>query len=446
MTPNNRRWTVMIYMAGDNGKVFEQLQGQKTLWGNSFLEPEGYKNIEQMEAVGSTEQVAVLIQFDTLSKNKNTYRIEIRPHGEKYQIENIPSQNTGDPKSLTDFIVWGINKYPAQYYTVIIWGHGNGWKEDDIYAYVRNSAIELKADNDEVRTFRNKSRFNTAIFVSSIVEVLTLDDGTSRGIAFDDSSLDFLDNANLKQAFQDAEKITSKKVNLIGMDACLMSMIEVAYQLRGNADYMVASQEIQPTSGWPYQEILQNLTANPEITPEGLAKLIVQEYGKAYERYYNELRGAMPRLVTQSATNLIVVEQLAEAIGQLAKLICETVEQDFDLERALRIAKRKVTYFNPQQKYKDSVDLYDFLRILLEQYAGDNNELTAFLKEVMQLMTQDTEPKLILANTAWGIKASYVKGLAIYLPNSTYSPFYQNIDFAKHGWGNFLQILKQVIN
>ena len=36
---------------------------------------------------------------------------------------------------------------------------------------------------------------------------------------------------------------------VIGMDACLMSMVEVAYQLRANANYMVASQEKEPLSG-----------------------------------------------------------------------------------------------------------------------------------------------------------------------------------------------------
>ena len=445
MTQTNRCWTVMVYMAGDNGKVFEQLQGQKTLWGNSFLEPEGYANIQQMEAVGSTEQVAILVQFDTLSDNKSTYLIDIGAQGEKPCIENIPSQNTGDPKSLTNFIVWGIDKYPAQYYSVIIWGHGNGWKEDDIYTQARNSGIEVKASNDEVRSFTTNSRFNKALFVSSIVEVLSLDDEASRGIAFDDSSLDFLDNANLQQAFLDAEKITGQKVNLIGMDACLMSMVEVAYQLRANADYMVGSQEIQPTSGWPYQPILQKLTTNPEMTPEGLAKLIVQEYGSAYESYYNETRGNMPRLVTQSATNLKLVGQLAEAIGKLAKLLCETAEEDFDLERALGTAKRKATYFNPQQRHKDSVDLYDFLRIVDEQYTGDNDKLIALLKKVMQLLSQDAESKVVSEHIALGVKNSYVKGLAIYLPKTSYSPFYGNVDFAKYGWGEFLQVLNKLI-
>ncbi|MBW4650392.1 MAG: hypothetical protein KME06_17140 [Kastovskya adunca ATA6-11-RM4] len=61
-----------------------------------------------MEAVGSTDEVAILVQFDPLSDREHTYRIYIRPQSEQRIIENIPEQNTGDPRSLRDFIIWGI--------------------------------------------------------------------------------------------------------------------------------------------------------------------------------------------------------------------------------------------------------------------------------------------------------------------------------------------------
>ncbi|MHC5826002.1 MAG: clostripain-related cysteine peptidase, partial [Nostoc sp.] len=205
MTQNNRRWTMMVYMAGDNGKVFEQLQGKRLM---APMEAQGYQDIVEMEAVGSTPDVAVLVQFDTLSDREHTYRIYIRPSEEPRQIENIPEQNTGDPRALRDFIVWGIENYPAENYAVILWNHGTGWKEDDIYAFARSAllcetlrerssasrsrGVEIQASQDEVRSLtRNNRRLSRAFFLSSITEVLQLDDEDSRAIAFDDSSLDF---------------------------------------------------------------------------------------------------------------------------------------------------------------------------------------------------------------------------------------------------------------
>jgi hypothetical protein len=101
MTQQNRRWTLMVYMAGDNGKVFEQLKGKRLM---APMEEQGYQDIQQMEAVGSTDEVSVLVQFDTLSDHEHTYRIYIRPSGEPRQIENIPEHNMGDSRALRDFI------------------------------------------------------------------------------------------------------------------------------------------------------------------------------------------------------------------------------------------------------------------------------------------------------------------------------------------------------
>ncbi|NEO33945.1 MAG: hypothetical protein F6K36_26725 [Symploca sp. SIO3C6] len=433
MSQTNRRWTLMVYMAGDNGKVFEQLQGGKRLM--APMEEQGYKDIEEMEEVGSTDEVAILVQFDTLSDREHTYRIYIRPQSEERIIENIPEQNTGDPRSLTDFIVWGIENYPAEHYAVILWNHGTGWKEDDIYEFARNRSLQIRASADEVRSVRG-TRLSSAFFLSSVVEILGIENDDQRAIAFDDSSLDFLDNAKLQQAFREAEEQTGQKVSLIGMDACLMSMIEVAYQLRANAEYMVGSQEVEPIYGWPYTLILQALTKESGITPEVLAKLIVQEYGRYYEEQSQQMRGGMHQ-VTQSAADLNVVSKLAEVMGRLAAILRQLREEDdFFTEMAISRAQRKVVRF----KDKDFVDLYDCLEVLRDEYRGDNSELKVVLEEVINLMALETESKPIVANVTLGDRLSSAKGLSIYLPAQGYSQFYERSDFASCGWGELIKV------
>ncbi|MEC4812322.1 MAG: clostripain-related cysteine peptidase [Scytonema sp. PMC 1069.18] len=433
MTQTHRHWTLMVYMAGDNGKVFELLTGEKKQVFHP-MEEQGWIDIKEMEAVGSTDQVAVLVQFDTLSNREHTFRIYIPPKSETRDIQHITAQNTGDPTSLRDFIVWGIQNYPAENYAVIIWNHGTGWNEDDIYDFARHRGLEIRASQDEVRSLtRSRRRLSRALFLSSITEVLQLEDEESRGIAYDDSSLDFLDNAKLQQAFQEAEGITGQKVSLIGMDACLMSMVEVAYQLRANANYMIASQEVEPMSGWPYTKILQSLTTHPQMTSEVLAKLIVQEYGRYYEENF---RGV--RLLTQSATNLTEIEKLAEVVGRLATVLRQLrVEKNIYIENALYHAQKKVVRFTEEPK--DSTDLYDFLEVLLNKYGGDSTLLTSIVDEIKNLITIDTESKLVLENVVLGSNSSRIKGLSIYLPMRDYSPFYDRSDFAKCGWGEFIR-------
>jgi Clostripain family len=464
MTQTYRRWTLMVYMAGDNGKVFEKSNGEKVKL--MFpMETQGWKDIKKMEKVGSTEEVGILVQFDTLSNRDNTYRLYIRSASQEEEIhnisqqntrtfslplcpsdvyskiENIPEQNMGDPASLRDFIVWGIENYPAQNYALILWNHGTGWKEDDIYAFARNRGVQIQASRDEVRSLtRSTRRLSRAFFLSSITEVLQLQDDESRAIAFDDSSMDFLDNAKIQQAFREAEEHTGQKVSLIGMDACLMSMIEVAYQLRANGNYMVGSQELEPMDGWPYTQILQSLTTQPEMTPLELAKLVVQEYGRYYEEQNNDLRGSGSE-ITQSATNLAVIEKLAEAVGRLATLLRQLLaENDIYAEIAIARALRQAVHFDDE----DFVDLYDFVKHLRDGYTGNSTELTMVLDELINFIKLEYEPQLILANVAFGRRVSCAMGLSIYLPLRGCSQFYDRSDFAKSGWGEFIRFHNKV--
>ncbi|MDP2725364.1 MAG: clostripain-related cysteine peptidase, partial [Syntrophales bacterium] len=63
------------------------------------------------------------------------------------------------------------------------------------------------------------------------------------------------------------------------MDACLMNMVEVAYQLRDSVSYIVGPEIEEPFDGcWPYAEILAYLTAKPAKDPATVASEIVKRY------------------------------------------------------------------------------------------------------------------------------------------------------------------------
>ena len=71
-------------------------------------------------------------------------------------------------------------------------------------------------------------------------------------IAPDDTNKDFLDNVELKNALFNV----GRRIDILGMDACLMSMAEVCYQIRESVDYTVASEAEQELDGWPYEGFL----------------------------------------------------------------------------------------------------------------------------------------------------------------------------------------------
>lgn len=150
-----RKWTVMVYMAGDSGAVIETGKNKASrIW--HPLEKDGHDDLAEMERVGSTDEVAIVVQFDALSQEKYTYRHIIAPAGHHLPPIQMPNQNMGDPASLRDFIEWGMSSAPAEQYAVILWSHGTGWKEDDIYAYAREKKMALHTDKDAVRAVENR--------------------------------------------------------------------------------------------------------------------------------------------------------------------------------------------------------------------------------------------------------------------------------------------------
>jgi hypothetical protein len=104
------KWTFMVFIAGDNN-----------------LDPAALKDIAEMAKVGSSDDLNIIVQLDRANDRK-TRRFYITQGGgyRKDCVEIFDETNTGDPQVLEDFILWGIEKYPASRYALVIWNHGGG--------------------------------------------------------------------------------------------------------------------------------------------------------------------------------------------------------------------------------------------------------------------------------------------------------------------------------
>jgi hypothetical protein len=291
-TLKRRSWTVMVYMAGDNGKVFNTSAGPIRLMAE--MATAGYKDLWKMGQVGTTDTCAVTCLFDT---QRGSYLVEVRKgNGMSNSIvQPIGEVNTGDPQNLSNFIIRSIRDYPADHYALIFWNHGQGWLDVDVYAGVR-AASEGRRHQPIFRTTSRRKAGGEQ----------------TRPIAFDDSSMDFLDAQDVRWALSEAADATGRRIDLIGMDACLMAMIEGARELAPFSDCFVASQEVEPMEGWPYAAILKGINARPEMGSETLAVLIVDEYAKSYG---GKTRAAGP--VTQSAIATARTGQTEALAGEL---------------------------------------------------------------------------------------------------------------------------------
>lgn len=409
-------WTILVYMAGDND-----------------LDDFGGDDIKEMKKVGSSDRVNVIVQRDTAAAGVPTCRYRVRKGTSAKDdiVQKLGETNTGDPKVLADFLAWGRAAYPAKRTMAVLWNHGNGWDDTDIYEESRRRGLnppETRPASAEgqrrsglrgrpslpdgfVHRSAAKRRFRGPFFLTAFqVE-------KRRAIAFDDDAQDFLDSVEMKKVFNAAAKAAKKKFDVIGMDACLMSMIETGVQVRDAGEVFCGSQELEPGAGWPYDRILKELVKNPAMDGRQLASLIVKEFVASFGK---------SEVVTQSAFDLAGLAQIQTLVDELGtKLASAYLKNDFAMQGAISDARLRAQGYD----HADYVDLADLCGCLIKNVPS----CKTLAKKV-----QDAVVACVFANSAPHAQVKRSRGLSIYLPLGKVSPLYSSLDFAKGGWGKFL--------
>ena len=395
-------WTVMVYMAGDNN-----------------LDPEGVQDLKEMKKVGSTDKLNIVAQFDRATGH-TARRYYLRKGGivTGDAVGSLGAVNTGDPKCLSDFIQWGVKNYPADHYLLVLWNHGQGWDDTDIYAGERHRNLRRLATGP----------IRHALFHAPVRRSLEQagSDQRTRAILLDDNAKDFLDNLEMKKVLAGMAKLLKRKLDILGMDACLMSMAEVGYQIRDSADYTVGSEQTEPGEGWPYHTILGALAKNPAMTPRDLSALIVNKYLASYGNADG---------VTQSACDLSKAGALATAVAGLAAALSASLSESASRQRILAVRNQVQSYEVP-----DNIDLIDFCSLLAK--AGADAATTTACQHVVQAV----KSAYVMAQGYKGGDMKHSNGVAIYFPLQSVSPLYAGLDFSKKtGWEAFLKAYLNVI-
>lgn len=411
-----KKWTVMVYLAGDNN-----------------LDGSGVVDLGEMKSVGSTDEVNIVAQFDRQGRNGESRRFYLRKGGDldADAVMSLGETNTGDPKVLEDFITWGITDYPAERCMVVLWNHGSGWDDTNIYRMIRddlNMDVSRKAgiigktagesrgivSSRTIRQVSNRT-FKRALFDTSVRMALT-----AKAIAFDDQAKDFLDNREMKKVLTGVRKKLKRKIDVLGMDACLMNMVEVAYQVRGSVAFTVGSEETEPGDGWPYDKIVAELVKNPDMPARELTKVIVRKYLASY--------GAGDG-VTQSALDLSRADSVGTACDRMAETLLENLKDD-SVRNALLTARSRVQSY----EVSDYVDLADLAELILNE--TPKAPIANACADVIQAVTHG----FVIKSGHKGQKMAHSHGVSIYFPWRGISPLYTKLDFSRDtAWNELLK-------
>ncbi len=332
-----KSWGIYVYIAGDNN-----------------LSDNGLIDINEIVAAGSSKDVHIAIQIDTRGDFDGSVRYEISEpdfagHSHRTVIERLAEQNTGNPRFLADFIKWAARRYPATNRMLVVWNHGAGFMHRP-----------------------------------------------TRDIGYDDSSLgDALTMAELRWALSKAGFGAGGpgKLSIIGFDACLMNMLEVAYEYVGYADYVVGSQQTEPADGWPYDDVVGRAKAT--TTPTQMAAGIVKDYVASYRRTGEQG-------VTQSALDVAKLAALSTAVDVLGTALIKAVPASSGKIFEARVA----TQGYEEPTYVDLVDLTKHLKAKLTDSAA---------RKACDAVTSAVS-KAVIKNGKIGSSVSRSSGVSVWFP------------------------------
>lgn len=258
-----KEWTILHYGAADNN-----------------LEKYWIANLKEMEAVGSGDNLNIVSQLDLRSIGCKRYYISKDTNSQSDTltspvIQNLGEVNMADPSVLSDFIAYGMKKYPAKHYMLIMASHGIAWE-----------GLQLE-----------ESFFGGTLSVPG-----------------------------LRRSIENAEKDAGRKLDLLACDACLMGSAEAAYELKDTAHYMVASEQVEAFNSWPYKLILQKaFEEKKNVTPEELGSLVISESA-----------GVPQDMPTMGLIDLSKMEEVKNAAKALAEQILVTKTSISELKAIAR--------------------------------------------------------------------------------------------------------------
>ncbi len=404
MEPQKAKWTFMVYLAGDNN-----------------LSDAGEKDLGEMSKVGSTDDVNIVAEFDRVGHDHRTKRYHVQ-ESDFNQVDDLGETDSGDPKVLLDFISWTAENYPADRYALILWNHGGGWEPTEM----DKIALGVASRDYNVReaSERSASPLGKVFFRPTVETIFGLATPEERAICSDDGSGHSLDTIELGNVLAQAVEMLGQPLDLLGMDACLMSNLEVAYQARPYVKYIVASEENEPNDGWPYDAVLSKLVEEPDLTTPDLAAHIVDAYVKSYvDRGYTGP-------VTQSALDLSRVAALAEPLDRLAEALIPTLPE---ARTDIWTAQRRSAHFWHYTLW----DIGHFCEEL-DKLTTDNavREAAQEVRAALEAAPQN----FVIAESHDGSKVERCAGATIYLPAWDISRYYDDLEYAKnHRWPAMLQ-------
>jgi hypothetical protein len=209
----------------------------------------------------------------------------------------------GDYQNMTKLVNYSKTHQIADQYAFIIWNHGSGWRSTNITGSQKpfQSRPSLNYTNTKTRSLSQIS------FNKEKVSLSGSDASNYKAVSSDETDGNIILTAQIYTALQ------GKGIEVIGFDVCLAGMMEVAYEIRNIASYMIASEDLEPGDGWEYHDWLNRFKNSVTKTGADMSIAIVD----AYEAKYGPTGESPTATATLSALDLSQIDNVKAKLDDL---------------------------------------------------------------------------------------------------------------------------------
>ena len=343
--------------------------------GDNTLYEEVTDDLNEMKMVGSNNNLEIVTLTDQLLGN-DSHAYHVIKHGvEETTLSEINATweneiDMGDGETLKDFMVWATTEYPAQRKILVIWDHGSGWKK----------------------------------------------------VAEDQGS--HLTVPEIRKAIEDYREITGDPpLTMIGFDACLMGMFEIAYELKDQAEMIHGSEAYEPLEGWTYNHLLYKL--KQQTTNSELAHYIVNDYIESYRNGSVYTSYSVTAAVVDTSKLEDVWDKLEDFSGQINSV--------------LPVYRDQVSYSRDQtQRYDQNPDYRDLYDLAIN--VENRIPVSDTIKYSREL--QNSINDAVIAEDHWQkpgkLPVERAHGLTIYFPTEGAETGYDDLLINDSKWSEFI--------
>ncbi|MCC7491622.1 MAG: hypothetical protein IT204_04715 [Fimbriimonadaceae bacterium] len=389
-------WTVLVYHNGDNSP------------GQVSLEEASIRDFNEMEAIGSSADVNVVVQWDrntgadTLDVNYGDEASQSWTTTRRYLVLQDPNQVGVDPNAmaatdagyrlfspalldlgetdmgqedtLVEFCQWAFARFPARHYLLVLNDTGQGWQP----------------------------RSRGLIF-----------DASTTGDASENNAAVFITNDELRSALTRIKALRGSNLDALALDAGGQDLLEVVYQCRETCDYLVAPFLNRPLGGFPYNDWLADLTQSRPTTAIALETTLTTFAGRFHSSYgagSNELGGAQSTALGVLRMNQI--EAVKTAVDSLATTLLASLNNyATPLLRVLgRVQTGRTSDFTAT-----SIDLAHFAALTGTEIT-DPNVVVAASGVSTALTAAVVNPQALRNSVPGDLAVGNFNGLGIYFP------------------------------